>query len=83
MGEDALELGLIDEFGGIEKSIRHAAQLANLKKGFDVIEYPHLGSPFDALTEALQASSRRSLLLGPVTFPLTKSFGIGGSTLAN
>ena len=57
MGEDALELGLIDEFGGIEKSIRHAAQLANLKKGFDVIEYPHLGSPFDALTEALQASS--------------------------
>jgi len=59
MGEDALKIGLIDEFGGIEKSIRHAAELANLKKGFDVIEYPRIGSPFDALTEALQASSSR------------------------
>jgi protease-4 len=57
IGEDALRIGLIDEFGGIEKSIRYAAELANLKKGFEVIEYPHLGSPLDALTEALQASS--------------------------
>jgi protease-4 len=59
MGEDALRIGLIDEFGGIEKSIRHAAELANLKKGFDIIEHPRVGSPFDALTEALQASSTR------------------------
>ena len=59
MGEDALKIGLIDEFGGIEKSIRHAAELAKLKKGFDVIEFPQLGSPFDAFTEALQASSTK------------------------
>ena len=57
MGEDALKIGLIDEFGGIEKSINHAAQLANLKKGFDVMEYPQMRTPFDALTQALQASS--------------------------
>ncbi len=59
IGEDALKLGLVDEFGGIEKSIRHAAKLANLKKKFDVVEFPHLGSPFDALNDALQASSTR------------------------
>jgi protease IV len=57
MGEDALKIGLIDEFGGIEKSITHAAELANLNKGFDIIEFPQVGTPFDALTEALQASS--------------------------
>ena len=43
MGEDALELGSSMSSAG-QKSIRHAAQLANLKKGFDVIEYPHLGT---------------------------------------
>ncbi|MBT3638501.1 MAG: signal peptide peptidase SppA, partial [Opitutae bacterium] len=75
MGEDALRIGLIDEFGGIEKSIRHAAELANLKKGFDVIEYPHIGSPFDALTEALQASSSRVTASRSSGLPFDKIIG--------
>ena len=49
IGEDALKLGLVDEFGGIEKSIRHAAKLANLKKEFDAVEVTPSGKPFRCL----------------------------------
>lgn len=57
MGKDAMEIGLIDEFGGILKSIEHAAELADLGSQFEVIEFPRLGTPFDALAEVLQVSA--------------------------
>jgi len=59
MGKDAMEIGLIDEFGGIVKSIEYAAGLADLGSNFEVVEFPRVGTPFDALAEVLQVSASR------------------------
>ncbi len=60
MGEDAMEIGLIDEFGGIVKSIEYAAGLAGLQTaGFEVVEFPRVGTPFDALAEVFEISLSR------------------------
>lgn len=48
-GNQALEIGLVDELGGIEKAIDIAADLANLGKSFVVFEYPRLRSRFEEL----------------------------------
>lgn len=60
MGKDAMEIGLIDEYGGIVRSIEYAAGLAGLKPGFDVVEFPRVGTPFDALAEAFQVAATKS-----------------------
>ena len=62
MGKDAMEIGLIDEFGGILKSIEYAAGLADLDSKFEVIEFPRVGTPLDALAEVLQVSASREHL---------------------
>lgn len=48
-GNQAKEIGLVDELGGIEKAIEIAADLANLGKSYVVFEYPRLRSPFEEL----------------------------------
>ena len=39
-GNQAKEIGLVDELGGIDEAIRLAAELANLGKNYAVFEYP-------------------------------------------
>lgn len=48
-GNQAKEIGLVDELGGIEKAIEIAADLANLGKSYVIFEYPSLRSRFDEL----------------------------------
>ncbi|ULB34730.1 MULTISPECIES: signal peptide peptidase SppA [Proteiniphilum] len=48
-GNQARQIGLVDELGGIEKAIEIAADLANLGKSYVVFEYPRLRSRFDEL----------------------------------
>ncbi len=48
-GNQAKQLGLVDELGGIDEAIEIAAELANLGKSFVVFEYPRLKSPFEEL----------------------------------
>jgi protease-4 len=48
-GNQAKEIGLIDELGGIEKAIDIAADMANLGKSYVVFEYPKLTSPIEEL----------------------------------
>lgn len=48
-GNQARQIGLVDELGGIEKAIETAADLANLGKSYVVFEYPRLRSRFDEL----------------------------------
>ena len=48
-GNQAKEIGLIDELGGIEKAIDIAANMANLGKSYVVFEYPKLTSPIEEL----------------------------------
>ena len=48
-GNQAKEIGLVDELGGIEKAIDIAANMANLGKSYVVFEYPKLTSPIEEL----------------------------------
>ena len=48
-GNQAKEIGLVDELGGIERAIEIAADMANLGKSYVVFEYPRLRSRFDEL----------------------------------
>ncbi len=51
-GEDAKQIGLIDEFGGMKKAIKRAAELANLED-YAVAEYPKEKDPFQIIIEQL------------------------------
>lgn len=46
-GNQAKEIGLVDELGGIDKAIEIAADLANLGKSYVIFEYPKMKSPFE------------------------------------
>ena len=47
-GINAIEIGLIDEFGGVEKAIAYAAEKANLES-YSIKEYPKYESIFESL----------------------------------
>ena len=47
-GIDAIEIGLIDEFGGVEKAIAYAAEKANLES-YSIKEYPKQEDMFESL----------------------------------
>jgi protease-4 len=56
-GKDALELGLIDMFGGLEKSIEVAASMAGLEN-YRVENLPRLEDPFTALMRELTGGAK-------------------------
>ncbi len=56
-GEDALELGLVDELGGLEKAIAHAAKMANMGETVPVKDYPRPTDFFEELMKNLTASA--------------------------
>src|SRR6056297_761787 len=60
-GANAIEIGLIDEFGGLEKAIELAAQTANIEK-YRVVDYPKLKDPFQQLLEDFQGNVKASIL---------------------
>ena len=55
-GSDALELGLIDMYGGLEKSIEVAAEMAGLEN-YRVQSLPRLEDPMTAIMNQLTGSS--------------------------
>lgn len=58
-GEDALELGLVDEIGGFVDALNAALEAAGYAAGdeFKVVYYPEIGSPFQNLGAASDASA--------------------------
>ena len=60
-GTNAKEIGLIDEFGGLDKAIEIAAKAANLEK-YRIVEFPRLKDPFEQIMEDLQGNVRTSIL---------------------
>lgn len=56
-GKDALELGLIDMFGGLEKSLEVAASMAGLDT-YRVENLPRLEDPFTALMRELTGGAK-------------------------
>lgn len=73
-GVQAKEIGLIDGFGGLEYSIKAAAQKANLKK-YRINEYPKDKDPFEQLISAIEmkANSKINLSNNPIGEALIKN----------
>ncbi len=62
-GTDALEIGLVDEIGGIEKAIAYAAEKAELGSDYRVTELPEQKEPFQQLIEEMSGQTRTKAAL--------------------
>ena len=60
-GTNAIEIGLIDGFGGLEDAIKLAAESANLE-AYRIVDYPKLEDPFQHFMKELQGNVRVSIL---------------------
>ncbi|MCK4854641.1 MAG: S49 family peptidase, partial [Bacteroidales bacterium] len=60
-GEDALENGLIDMYGGLNDAIKVAGEMADLEK-YRVISLPVLENPLDVFIRELTENSRARML---------------------
>ena len=58
-GEKAKELGLIDDFGGIEDAIKTVNKLAKLSENSDIIYYPQTLEPLQQLISQLTSSNTK------------------------
>ena len=56
-GIDALELGLVDEMGGLEDAIAYAAEIAGLGEDPSIRDYPQVKNFFDELKENLNLNT--------------------------
>ncbi len=56
-GEDALQMGLVDEIGGLEKAIAYAAKEAGLDSDAPVKDYPKATDFLEELMESLTATA--------------------------
>lgn len=69
-GSQALELGLVDELGGLSDAIAYAAQEAGLAQGFRVSEFPAKKELAEVIAEALgqlQPASAQSSVIGEIS----------------
>lgn len=53
-GQEALKLGLVDELGGLDQAISHAAKLAGLGTKYRLVEYPRKKELGEAIAEMLE-----------------------------
>lgn len=60
-GTDAKTIGLIDDFGGLEKAIETAAELANISE-YQIVEYPKQKDVFIQLIEQLTGKETESYI---------------------
>jgi protease-4 len=69
-GIEAKKLGLVDEFGGLDAAIRHAARQARLGANYRLVEYPRKKEFAEALQEAFEKmapnNARASGVIGQV-----------------
>jgi protease IV len=61
-GNSAKNIGLIDEFGGLEDAIKEAAKLAGIDK-YSIKEYPVLEEPYTRLLSAFSGEIRMKILM--------------------
>jgi protease-4 len=60
-GSSALEIGLVDEIGGLREAIKGAAELAKLES-FSIREFPVIEDPFTKLLNQLSGNIKMSFL---------------------
>jgi protease IV len=65
LGKDALEIGLVDEIGGLEDAIEYAAELAGLSK-YSIADYPR-GNNMDEMITALLEGRELDVSVDPAT----------------
>lgn len=63
-GKRAVELGLVDELGGLDRAISKAAEFAGLADGYEVEVYPKSVDHFSRLIEQLSEGSETMDMLG-------------------
>ncbi|MEW6492244.1 MAG: signal peptide peptidase SppA [Cyanobacteriota bacterium] len=73
-GQDAKQLGLVDQIGGLNNAIEYAAQQAKLGKDWQVEEYPKVQSLEERILKKLtsEASAQNPQLPVPLTAELQK-----------
>lgn len=57
-GADAIEIGLVDELGGLNDAVKKAVALANLSDNYKIVEYPAKKEWFETLSEQFDISTR-------------------------
>jgi protease-4 len=65
LGKDALEKGLVDEIGGLDDAIEHAAELAGLSE-YQVVDHPR-GNNLDEMLQALLEGQKLDVSVDPAT----------------
>jgi protease-4 len=66
-GRKAVELGLVDELGGLDDAIKHAAKLANIEGDYRIDTEGAPSSPFEKIMKNLGGGEKRKLVkIGPV-----------------
>jgi protease-4 len=71
-GQDAKQLGLVDELGGLEEAIEYAAKQAKLGKDWELQEYPKVRSLEQRILQKL--TSDNSARTGQLPVPLNAEF---------
>lgn len=61
-GVDALELGLVDEMGGLENAIDYAAQKAELGEKYRIREYPEVKPFIDQFIEEITGQAKARVI---------------------
>ena len=71
-GREAVEVGLVDQLGGLSQAVVEAIKLAKLKGDYEIEEFPKIKTPADAIAELLEVRekgisvSEDSMLSNPV-----------------
>ncbi len=60
-GANAIEIGLIDGFGGLEDAIKLAAETAGIES-YRTVNFPKLKDPFQQILDELQGNVRASII---------------------
>jgi protease IV len=61
-GADALDLGLIDSFGGIEDAVNYAAEKAELGEDYRIVTYPQKKEFIEQLMEELTGQAKHTIV---------------------
>ena len=68
-GQQAYEIGLVDELGDMDDALKYTAKLVNIEGKYRTMELPKLEDPFKKLMKGLSSSSSEKALLeafGPI-----------------
>ncbi len=73
-GQDAKQLGLVDEIGGIDRAVQYAAKQAKLENDWELEEYPKVRSLEQRILESLssEVSARNAKQPDPLTAEFMK-----------